>query len=161
MNALAPTLEFQIRETGPEDLEEILAHRRRMFFDMGYNEESALESMIRHSRPCIRKYLADGSYRGWFAVSPSGQVAAGAGMIITSLVSGPLRPEQTSRPYLLNVYTYPQFRKMGLARRLTEEAIEYCRKENFGILWLHASEYGRSLYESLGFVPTNEMKLML
>jgi len=154
-------MEFQIREAGPSDLEEILAHRRLMFFDMGYRDESALESMIRHSRPGIRKYLADGSYRGWFAVSPNGQVAAGAGLIITSLVSGPLRPEQTSRPYLLNVYTYPQFRKMGLARRLTEQAIAYCRKENFGILWLHASEYGRSLYESLGFIPTNEMKLML
>lgn len=161
MNALAPIAEFQIRETGLDDLEEILNHRRQMFFDMGYKDEATLESMVRHSRPCIRNFLEEGSYRGWLAVSPIGQVAAGAGLIITTLVSGPLRPEQTSRPYLLNVYTYPQFRKMGLARRLTEQAIDYCRKEDFGILWLHASEYGRSLYESLGFVPTNEMKLML
>ena len=161
MNATAPVTEFRIREVGIDDLEEVLRHRRQMFFDMGYRDEAALDSMIGHSRPCVAKYLSEGSYKGWFAVAQDGEIAAGVGLIITELVSGPLRPDQIQRPYLLNVYTYPQFRKMGFARKLTELAIEYCRNQKFGIVWLHASEYGRALYESLGFVPTNEMKLML
>jgi GNAT superfamily N-acetyltransferase len=157
-HALAPA--FSIRETSAADLDEILHHRRMMFYDMGYQDGSVLDQVVQSSRPCIQRYLADGSYRGWFATA-EGRVAAGVGLIITELVSGPLSPEQTSRPYLLNVYTEPEFRNRGLARLLTLKAIDWCRSHGFKILWLHASKYGKPLYDSLGFEPTNEMKLVL
>ncbi len=152
---------FTIRETRPADLEEILRHRRMMFYDMGYQNSDALDLMVKRSRPNIERYLADGSYRGWFALAADARVVAGVGLIITELVSGPLSPEQTCRPYLLNVYTDPEFRHRGLARQLTVKAIEWCRTQGFKVVWLHASKYGRPLYESLGFEQTNEMKLML
>lgn len=161
MNAPAPLAAPTIREIAPEDLEEILAHRRLMFHDMGYSDEIVLAGIVESSRPCIRTYLAANSYRGWFAVAAGGRVAAGAGLLITDHVSGPLSPGQTRRAYLLNVYTYPEFRKQGLARQLTQKAIDWCRAEGFKVLWLHASEYGRPLYESMGFEQTNEMKLVL
>lgn len=157
----AARLQFTIRETCPDDLEEILVHRRMMFYDMGYQDNSVLDRLVETSRPCIKRYLEEDSYRGWLALDSQNRVAAGVGLLITDLVSGPLSPEQTRRPYLLNVYTYPEFRQQGLARTLTQRAIEWCRSNDFKILWLHASEYGRPLYESLGFVATNEMKLML
>ena len=160
MTTVARVPAFSIRETSPEDLEEILLHRRMMFYDMGYRDESILDRLVNSSRPCIRRYLEEKTYRGWFAVAGE-RVAAGAGVLITELVSGPLSPEQTRRPYVLNVYTYPEFRKQGLARQLMQTAIQWCRSEGFKILWLHASEYGRPMYESLGFMATNEMKLVL
>ena len=150
-----------IRPTSPADLEEILLHRRHMFYDMGHCDEAALNVMIKTSRPFMKRYLEEGSYRGWFAIAPDGKVAAGSGLILTPLVSGPFSPDQAYRAYLLNVYTYPEFRRRGLARLLTQEAIDWCRNHNFKILWLHASDFGRSIYESLGFVATNEMKLMI
>lgn len=82
-------------------------------------------------------------------------------MLITPWVTNPHSPEQTRRAYLLNVYTYPEFRKRGLARLLTQRAMEWCCQQGFKVLWLHASDFGRPLYESLGFVPTNEMKLVI
>jgi GNAT superfamily N-acetyltransferase len=39
--------------------------------------------------------------------------------------------------------------------------IEWCRREGFARVNLHASEDGRHLYESLGFEPSNEMRLKL
>jgi hypothetical protein len=48
-----------------------------------------------------------------------------------------------------------------LARRLMAEMLEYCRAQNIHTVALHASVDGRSLYESLGFKPTNEMRLAL
>jgi len=159
-NVPAPGSGIKIRETGPEDLEEILQHRRLMFLDMGH-PEAVLDAIVETCRPHIQRYLAEGSYRGWFAVSPDGRVGAGVGLIITPLVSGPLAPENVNRAYLLNVYTYPEFRKRGLARELTQRAIDYCRAEGFKVLWLHASKYGRPLYESMGFEATNEMKLII
>jgi GNAT superfamily N-acetyltransferase len=161
MSIRATNTAITIRETGLDDLEEILQHRRLMFYDMGFQDQAVLEAMVRTSRLSLQRYLGEGSYQGWFAVTADWRTAAGAGLLITPWVSGPTNPEQANRAYLLNVYTYPNFRKQGLARLLTETAIEWCRKHGFKILWLHASEFGRPLYESLGFEPTNEMKLTI
>jgi GNAT superfamily N-acetyltransferase len=161
MNATSLATGITIRETRPDDLEEILAHRRLMFHDMGHGDEAMLEALVRSSRPPMQRYLVDGSYRGWFAIADDERVAAGAGLIITPLVSGPLSPDQINRAYLLNVYTYPEFRKRGMARMLTKKAIDWCRDHGFKVLWLHASDHGRPLYESLGFEPSNEMKLII
>ena len=47
------------------------------------------------------------------------------------------------------------------ARRLMDEMIAWCRGRRMTTVYLHASEEGRPLYESLGFTPTNEMRLRL
>ena len=59
------------------------------------------------------------------------------------------------------MYTDPEFRRQGIARRLMQTMIDWCRKEGFVRVDLHASDKGRPLYESLGFEPTNEMRLNL
>lgn len=159
MNAPAP-IEVVIRETTPRDLEEILSHRRGMFADMGNSSDSVLDAVVKNSRPFLERCLHDGTYLGWLAIV-DGSVAAGVGLLVTPWVAGPLSPDQTYRAYLLNVYTQPKFRKRGLARVLTQKAIDWCREHHFPVLWLHASDFGRPLYESLGFEPTNEMKLMI
>jgi GNAT superfamily N-acetyltransferase len=99
----------------------------------GITDEAMLEAIVRSSRPPMQRYLADGSYRGWFAIAQDGRVAAGVGLMITPLLSGPLSPEQINRAYLLNVYTYPEFRKRGLARSLTKRAIEWRRDHRFKV----------------------------
>ena len=161
MNAIVPAPDFTIRETQLEDLEEILLHRRYMFRDMGYGDEAILDEIVHTSRPFVRQSLIDMSYLGWFAVAPNGRVAAGVGLMLSPWVASPRDPDHARRPYLLNVYTYPGFRKRGLARLLTQSSIAWCREHGFRTLWLHASEYGKPVYESLGFKPTNEMKLLI
>jgi ribosomal protein S18 acetylase RimI-like enzyme len=65
------------------------------------------------------------------------------------------------RGNILNVYTRPDCRRQGLARRLTGAAVEWCRSHGIATVILHASDDGRALYRSLGFQPTNEMRLTL
>ena len=143
----------------PGDLEEILLHRRQMFHDMGHHDEAALAQLVSTSREFLKRCLADNTYRGWFAVAAASKVVAGVGLWIMPWPARPDDPKQSHRAYLLNVYTSPDFRGQGLSRRLTEKAIEWCRQQGFATLWLHGSDFGRPLYESLGFQPTNEMKL--
>jgi len=59
------------------------------------------------------------------------------------------------------MYTEPEYRRQGLARRLMEAMVAWCRAERMTSVYLHASDDGRALYESLGFTPTNEMRLVL
>jgi GNAT superfamily N-acetyltransferase len=153
------THQIAIREATLADLATIVAHRRGMFRDMG-SEEATLDKIAKNSAPYIERGLREGWYRGWLAVANAG-VVAGAGVIIYDWPTGPLDPEQTKRAYLLNVYTEPDFRRLGLARKLTEIAMEWARAAGFNVLWLHASEQGRPVYEKLGFEQTNEMKIKL
>ena len=59
------------------------------------------------------------------------------------------------------MYAEPGARRVGVARRLMEAMIEWCRDEGYGSVSLHASAAGRPLYENMGFQPTNEMTLKL
>ncbi|MFZ3213728.1 MAG: GNAT family N-acetyltransferase, partial [Terriglobales bacterium] len=63
--------------------------------------------------------------------------------------------------WILNVYTYPEYRRQGIARRLMQTMIGWCRQAGFQAVSLHTSDDGRPLHESLGFKPTEEMKLVL
>jgi ribosomal protein S18 acetylase RimI-like enzyme len=63
------------------------------------------------------------------------------------------------RAYLLNVYVDPEFRGRGLARELLEMAVNDARRRGIKVVSLHASKFGRPLYERNGFEPTNEMML--
>ena len=62
---------------------------------------------------------------------------------------------------LAGVYTFPGFRRRGLARAVVGRLIELCRTRGCRFVRLRASEQGRPLYEQLGFVPGDEMVLPL
>ena len=47
----------------------------------------------------------------------------------------------------------PEARRHGIAKRLVQAMIDWCRKEGFSSVSLHASDAGRPLYASLGFQP--------
>jgi GNAT superfamily N-acetyltransferase len=52
----------------------------------------------------------------------------------------------------------PALRRRGIGRRLTETIIDWCRQQDFEWVYLHASEQGRPLHESLGFMSSSEMR---
>jgi ribosomal protein S18 acetylase RimI-like enzyme len=61
--------------------------------------------------------------------------------------------------YIFGVRVAPEYRRRGFAERLAREAIAYLENSNCRNIRLHASRFGRSIYERIGFVPTNEMEL--
>ena len=64
------------------------------------------------------------------------------------------------RGNILNVYTEPEHRRRGIARALMQIALEWCASNDVDAVILHASAEGSALYASLGFAPTNEMRLI-
>ncbi len=85
---------------------------------------------------------------------------AGGGAILVPWLPMPQEPA-LRRVTVLNVYTEPSHRRRGLARRVMRFIIDWCRDEGFACVQLHASDAGRPLYISLGFLTTNEMRLAL
>ncbi len=150
--------DITLRPATPADAEEIMRHRRSMFLDMGYTDAAQLDAMARTSLAHIARGLKEGAYRGWLAVTPQGECMGGGGIVLFDTVSHPRDP-RNQRAYILNVYTYPQFRRRGVARRIMQAIVEWCRSASYGSVALHASDEGRALYESMGFKQTNEMRL--
>ena len=64
-----------------------------------------------------------------------------------------------SEGIVLNVYTELAWRRRGVAELLMRELLAWSRVRGLARLVLHASTEGRPLYEKLGFVATNEMRL--
>ncbi|MCU1284222.1 MAG: GCN5-related N-acetyltransferase [Acidobacteriales bacterium] len=153
--------DWRIRPATPADVDAILAHRRGMFEDMGFTDASVLDDVVAASRKFIELGLTNGSYRGFLAADDTDRVIAGAGLAITDWLSHPAAPKQSRRAYILNVYTAPEYRRKGIARRLMNAVLEHCKQEGFITVWLHASVHGKPMYESMGFEPTNEMKIVL
>jgi GNAT superfamily N-acetyltransferase len=135
-----------------------------MFRDMGTIHPD-FEGVLRDaSTEYFATALSAGEYVGWLAYRREDPttVLAGAGVQLRSLLP---RPEPNGRGLLLgheglilNVYVEPRWRRRGLARRLMTEILGWADAAGVVRLVLHASADGRPLYETLGFIPSNEMR---
>jgi len=149
-----------IRTATSADIPVLLHHRLSMWWDMGRRDEAVLEQMKIAARKYFSSAVPDGSYQGFLAVNESGEVVGGGGIVISPW-PGSFQQEKPRRAMILNMYVEKPYRRRGIARALMEEMIDWCRKEEFGYVALHASDEGRPLYERLGFRATNEMRLDL
>jgi ribosomal protein S18 acetylase RimI-like enzyme len=153
------SVQIKIRPATPDDVPELIRHRRGMYEDMGYSDAAALEKMSSACRPFMVAALANGTLHGWLAQAGD-RVVAGGFVLVSPWPSHPY-DGKCRRATILNMYTEPEFRRQGIARRLMLTMLDWCRREGFVNVDLHASNKGRPLYESLGFIPTNEMRLDL
>ncbi|CAG0947839.1 diamine N-acetyltransferase [Anaerolineae bacterium] len=151
---------FSIRLATPSDAGTICMHRRAMFQDMRSTTPEQAQAGDAAFQRWLPDRLADDEYRAWFAMNARGEVVAGVGLWLIPWAPSP-DDQSPLRGYVMNVYTRPECRRQGLARRLMNTLIEWCCQQNIRLVVLHASKDGRALYESLGFRQTNEMRLQL
>ncbi|WP_449073767.1 GNAT family N-acetyltransferase [Ruminococcus sp.] len=96
-----------------------------------------------------RKHLADGTFVSWLAVD-------GERIIGTSGMSFVEKPPYYSNPtgkigLLSSMYTHPDYRRQGIARKLLDCVVEEARACGCGAVWITASEMGVLLYTAYGF----------
>lgn len=147
-----------IRVATVADAPTILHHRRSMFRDMGEGTADELDRMAATTGPWLAQALSDGVYRGWLAEENSGRVVGGGGVLLCPWPASPKDP-WLHRAIILNVYSEPEFRRRGIARRIMVTILDWLKEQGFRSVSLHASDEGRHLYEELGFKATNEMRL--
>ena len=146
-------MSYTIRPATLRDIPHIVEHRAAMFRDMGVpasfdDMAIAMELWLGHALPAK-------TYRGWVAVAQSGEIAAGSGLLVIPWPPGPMSMDPRCG-FIFNVYTQPSHRKQGLARRLMDTMHAWCRAEGLDRLVLNASTFGKPLYDSMGYVTTDE-----
>jgi GNAT superfamily N-acetyltransferase len=160
---------FHIRMATADDAAVIAHHRVSMFRDMGVLAPEWAPRLDGMTRAFVSDAIPAGEYVGWLAhpADERDRIVAGAGAQVRRVLPFPFRGPGSPpgggigvgrQAIVLNVYTERAFRRRGLARRLMDEAIAWARRSGIETLVLHAAPDGRPLYESLGFVPTTEMR---
>jgi GNAT superfamily N-acetyltransferase len=136
-----------------------------MFLDMGRLALEGEAALIRATEEYFRGALPRGEYLGWVAETqpPSPEAIGGAGVQLRSILPRPATPGQGlelgPEAIVLNVFVEPAWRRRGVGEALMQSILEALAERNVRRVVLHASDSGRRLYERLGFVPTNEMRL--
>lgn len=157
------TAAFDIRLATPADSLLIATQRVAMFRDMERITPELEQPLLESCAGYLEQALANGEYVGWVAQlsAPPHSVIGGAGVQLRPLVP---RTDPTGQFLLigregliLNVYVDQTMRRQGVGRRLMETLIHWAPGAGIVRLVLHASPDGRRLYESLGFVASNEM----
>ena len=148
-----------LRHATADEAPLIAEHRHKMFADNNFASDARLSTMDATFEPWVRERLADGRYVG-LLLEEDGKVLAGAGVLFQDFAPHwmDIKPE---RAYLLNFYTAPEARGHGYAKELLQAAVELCRERGIGVVTLHASQFGRPIYEKFGFQASTEMMLRL
>ncbi len=155
---------MELRLATLDDIPTLVRHRRGMFVDMdalkGVPPNPAqLAAMDTAYTTFARERLIDGRMQAWIVVDADRAAASGA-ILYTDWLPRP-DGKRSVLAYVHSVYTEPDYRRIGLARRILKAMMVEVRARGLPRLTLHASDQGRGLYEQLGFVPTNEMRLVL
>jgi GNAT superfamily N-acetyltransferase len=151
--------DYRIRPAEPRDVPVIAHHRAAMFRDMGSIPQQDYELLRQASVDWIAGLFTVGGYAGWL-VDHQDIVVAGGGILLREMgpLPGSYHPNRWA--HIVNVYSEPGHRRRGLARQVMQTMLDWCADRSFDLVTLAASDEGRPLYKSLGFVPTNDMRLL-
>ncbi|HUI22863.1 MAG TPA: GNAT family N-acetyltransferase [Nitrososphaerales archaeon] len=150
---------FKLSYATEGDVDVLAEHRRKMWLDIHPEYETEVRATERGTRKWIRDQLSRRRLVGLVVRTGDGEVV-GSGCIW-------LRDEQPRPtnmrlvvPYLMSMYTVKEFRRQGVASLIVNGALKWCRAQKHDRIVLHASKEGRTVYEGLGFEPSNEMRFM-
>jgi GNAT superfamily N-acetyltransferase len=156
---------FQIREATLADIQLLARHRAAMFRDMGRLASQWEAPLVRATADYLHDALPRGEYLGWVAqraASPSEPIG-GAGVQLRPILPRPRSAgdgiELGPEAIVLNVYVEQAWRRRGVGDVLMRSVLTALAQRNIRRIVLHASDDGRRLYERLGFVMSNEMRL--
>lgn len=147
-----------LRAAQPDELARIAEFWLAMFEEVGKHHESDFQAEWRER---FVAFFADRIARGdaaYFVAVEGERLVGSAGAFLTEAYPSAIHGLRSG--YIFGVYVAPESRGRGLATQLTQATIDFLRAKEAYRIRLHASPFGRPIYERLGFTPTNEMELL-
>jgi GNAT superfamily N-acetyltransferase len=139
------------------DLTTVVSLKLRMFEELGVVDAQLVNEPAIAIQREYERLFAVGDLQHFVAVE-DGQVVACA---VAILKRDP--PFCFFRPpfygFLADVYTVPENRRRGHAKRLTQEALSWLRQKGVERITLLSSELARPMYEEFGFHASGELVL--
>jgi GNAT superfamily N-acetyltransferase len=151
---------FKIRRASAKDLGLLVDHRQQMFEEMTGTKRGEANLAGDAYRNWAKEMLKQKLYHGYIVTDIRGSVAT-SGCVWLRQVQ-PSRGHPASLvPYLMSMYTAPEFRRKGLASIIVKQAMAWAKKNRYTEMYLHASVTGRKVYSQLGWERVWEMEVDL
>ena len=151
-------MRFDVLIATVDDLELLVRHRLRMFDDVFPELIDKVNASEGETLKWIKNKMSENELVGFIARTSDGKVGGSGCLWIRETQPRPTSP-LLKEPYLLSMFVEKAFRRKGVARLIVQSAIAWARERGYNGITLHASDAGSPPYESLGFEPTNEVRL--
>ena len=118
--------------------------------------ESPSKRLLVANRQYYRKHIADGTHLAFVAENDEGEGMGCGAVCLTDELPSPDNPTGKCA-YLMNIYVRDEFRRHGVAHAIVIKLIEEARKRECDKIYLETTDYGRPVYESLGFKDMKDL----
>ena len=139
----------------------IARHFYQMWLDNNVTPNNIDADWLNITLDFITKARQELCFQAFVALINDKIVASASCQLFAGLYPVLFKPSIRKYGYIWNVFVESAYRRQGIATKLTEKTINYLDSLNCTHAILHASPYGKPVYENLGFVPKNEMILDL
>lgn len=148
-------MELTYKKAGIEDLDMLVKTRIEVLRAANRLADDADMSLVeRQSREYYEESLRTGEHIAYLVFD--GKKFVGAGGVSFFRVMPTYHNPTGRKAYIMNMYTRPDYRRKGIARRTLELLVEEAEKKGIKHISLEATDMGRPLYERFGFVKMNE-----
>ena len=159
MDRVTTDIEPLIREITPQELSKTADLRREMTMEIDGADYDRAHPGWRERYMKFFGELLESSRGQFFVAESAGQLIASAAVYKLANHRSAIILSQSA--YVCTVYVKPQWRRRGIARALTQQAVAWARRNGCDVVRLRTSPMGRPVYESLGFVQSDELELRL
>lgn len=146
-----------LREAHVRELPAIAEHWLAMFEEVGKHREAEFVPGWRDRFVAYFTREITAREAAYFVAVDGERIIATAGALLTT--GYPAEIHGIRNGYIFGVHVDPAYRGRGIATILTQRAAAFLEERNPWAIRLHASPFGRPIYEKMGFTPTNEMQL--
>ena len=141
---------FELTTVGVERTDELIALRMAYlaadFGELVPDDEAA----IRAALPSYFGRHLDCDLFAFVALAEDGAIASIALLLVSEKPANP-RFVNGHIGTVFNVYTVPEYRRLGLASKVMAKLVSFARKQGLDLVELNATDEGYPLYRSLGF----------
>jgi ribosomal protein S18 acetylase RimI-like enzyme len=145
-----------------EDEDAIIAqHFYQMWLDNNVPVDGIEPNWLELTIQFIEQARRELQYQAFVATVDAAIVGSASCQLFAGLYPHILKPEHRKYGYIWGVYVEPSYRNRGIAKQLTNQAVNYLKSLHCTRAILNASPSGKAVYSSLGFCETNGMWLDL
>jgi GNAT superfamily N-acetyltransferase len=149
------------RKAIAQDDERIAQHFYNLWLDNGLKPENLLPECKTEVLNFIQTARERNSYQAFIAEVDQQIIGSAGSQLFAGLYPIPFQPSYRKIGYIWGVYVEPDCRHQGIGRSLTQMNLDYLKTIGCTRAVLHASPFGKPIYEQLGFKPNNEMLIEL
>ncbi len=149
-------MEIEIIKADLWDLPLLMEWRIRVLREVfSIPEDMDITLLKQTNRQYYNQHLRDDSHMACFARKTGTEVIVGCGGICYQEEMPSPDNISGSCGYIMNIYTLPEYRKLGVGREIVKFLIGDAKRRGVGKIYLESSDSGRQFYKELGF---SEMK---